>query len=88
MKTFYDKESDSVMIVFKEGEEDSYREIAPGVAIEFNKEGEPIGIEVQNAYRPYRKKETSELKPNFKISLVKSETSLPMQTVIPRFYSA
>lgn len=88
IKKIYDKDTNSLMLVLKEGEEDYYEEVAPGINVEFNKEGEPIGIEVQNAYRPYSKKETSELKPNFKTSLVRLENSSSMQSVFPRFYSA
>lgn len=89
MKKIYDKDTDSLILVLKEGEEDYYEEVAPGINVEFNKEGEIIGIEVQNANRPYRnKRETSELKPNFKSSLIRLEKSSPMQSVFQRFYSA
>lgn len=47
----YDKESDSIFIIVKEGKEDHFEEIVPGVNIEFNKEGEIIGVEILKASR-------------------------------------
>lgn len=88
MKKIYDKDTDSLMLVLKEGEEDYYEEIAPGINMEFNKAGELIGIEVQNAYRSYNKRETSEFKSNFISSLVRLKNGSSMQSVVPKFYSA
>lgn len=45
-KELYDKESDVKWIIFKEGKEDSYYEIAPGYNLEFDKSGDIIGIEI------------------------------------------
>jgi len=47
----YDKESDSLLIHVKEGEEESFEEIVPGINIELNKEGEIIGVEILKASR-------------------------------------
>lgn len=47
----YDKESDSLFIYLKEGEEEGFEEIAPGINIEFNKNGEIIGVEILRASR-------------------------------------
>ncbi|HLD42412.1 MAG TPA: DUF2283 domain-containing protein [Candidatus Nanoarchaeia archaeon] len=47
----YDKESDSLFIYLKEGEEESFEEIAPGINIELNKRDEIIGIEILEASR-------------------------------------
>lgn len=44
MKYNYDKESDSLLIHVKEGEEESFEEIIPGINIELNKKGEIIGL--------------------------------------------
>ena len=50
-KHYYDKESDSLFIYFKEGEEDSFEEAAPGVNLEMNDKGEIIGVEILQASR-------------------------------------
>ena len=50
-KYTYDKESDSLFIVLKEGTEERFEEIVPGINIEFNKSGEIIGIEILKASR-------------------------------------
>lgn len=47
----YDKESDSLFISVKEGEEDSFEEIIPGINVELNDKGEIIGIEILKASR-------------------------------------
>ncbi len=47
----YDKESDSLFISVKEGEEDSFEEIIPGINVELNDKGEVIGIEILKASR-------------------------------------
>ena len=47
----YDKESDSPFIYVKEGEEEGFEEIVPGINIEFDKEGEIMGVEVLKASR-------------------------------------
>ena len=50
-KHYYDKESDSLFIYVKEGEEDSFEEAAPGVNLEMNDKGEIIGVEILQASR-------------------------------------
>jgi len=50
-KYHYDKKSDSLFIYLKEGEEERFEEIIPGINIEFNKNNEVIGIEVLKASR-------------------------------------
>ena len=42
----YDKESDSLLINIKEGQEDSFEQVVPGVNLELNKIGEIIGVEI------------------------------------------
>ncbi len=86
MKKFYDPETDSLMTVFKEGEEDYYEEIAPGINMEFNKEKEVIGIEVQNAFQPCNIRLTSE-KEDLR-NTNKVELGLPLQSFTTRAYLA
>lgn len=50
-KYCYDKESDSLYIHLKDGEEDRFEEIVPGINIEFNQNNEMIGIEILKASR-------------------------------------
>ena len=47
----YDEESDSLFIYLKEGEEESFEEIVPGINIELNKNNEVIGVEILKASR-------------------------------------
>ena len=47
----YDKKSDSLFIYLKEGEEESFEEIIPGINIELDKDNEIIGIEILKASR-------------------------------------
>lgn len=47
----YDKVSDSLQIFIKEGEEDEFEEIMPGIKIELDKNGEIIGVEILKASR-------------------------------------
>jgi len=51
IKYKYDKESDSLLINVREGEEESFEEIAFGINIEPNKEGEITGVEILKASR-------------------------------------
>lgn len=50
-KYHYDKKSDSLFIYLKEGEEESFEEIVPGINIELDKNNEIIGIEILRASR-------------------------------------
>ncbi len=45
----YDSESDVLYIVVREGSEEEFVEIAPGINMEFDEKGEVIGIEILNA---------------------------------------
>lgn len=47
----YDERSDSLFIYLKEGEEDNFEEIVPGINIELDKNGEVIGVEILKASR-------------------------------------
>jgi len=66
-KRYYDKESDSLWVVLKDGQEEYFEEIAPGIIIEFDKNSEPIGIEIIN----YQAKFTEP--PSFSFSSLKRE---------------
>jgi len=49
MESFYDKEIDSLGITTTDKEDFSYsKEICTGVYVDFNKNNEPIGIEIHN----------------------------------------
>lgn len=50
-KHYYNKKSDSLYIVIKEGEEESFEKIAPGINLELDSKGEIIGVEILNASR-------------------------------------
>lgn len=54
----YDKDSDSLFICLREGEEEDYKEVAPGINIELDEDGNIIGIEVLKASRFMDKKTT------------------------------
>jgi uncharacterized protein YuzE len=45
----YDSKSDILYIVTKKGDEEEFIEIAPGVNVELDAEGQVIGIEILNA---------------------------------------
>ena len=47
----YDPESDSLHIHVKEGQEDSFEEVVPGINLELNARGEIIGVEILKASR-------------------------------------
>lgn len=47
----YDKESDSLYISLKEGEEERFEEVVPEIHLEFDKNNEMIGIEILKASR-------------------------------------
>ncbi|MBI2971418.1 MAG: DUF2283 domain-containing protein [Candidatus Aenigmarchaeota archaeon] len=50
-KYYYDEKSDSLFIHLKDGEEESFEEIAPGINIELDENNEIIGIEILHASR-------------------------------------
>lgn len=45
----YDPSTDALYIVTREGEEEEFVEISPGVNVELDSEGRLIGIEILNA---------------------------------------
>ena len=45
----YDSKSDVLYIITREGKEEEFVEIAPGINIELDEEGRVIGIEILNA---------------------------------------
>ncbi len=55
-KNYYDEESDSIFICMKEGKEERFEEIAPGINIELNEKDEVIGVEILKASRFLRKR--------------------------------
>lgn len=55
-KYHYDKKSDSLFICLKEGEEESFEEIIPGINVEFSKDNEIIGVEILRASRFMKKR--------------------------------
>jgi len=64
----YDHKIDALYIVAKKGVEDEFVEIAPGINVELNEQGDVIGIEILNAskvlrsvFRPAHKLETAKL---------------------------
>lgn len=50
-KYHYDKKSDSLFIWLKEGKEESFEEIAPGINVELDKNNDIIGVEILRVSR-------------------------------------
>ena len=50
-KYHYDEKSDSLFIHLKDGEEESFEEVVPGINIEFDEKDNIIGIEILKASR-------------------------------------
>ena len=48
-KIYYDKKNDTLWLNVKSGEEEEYKEVAPGIGLELGKKGELLGIEIMNA---------------------------------------
>lgn len=48
-KILYDKKTDVLWLMVKSGPEEEHREVAPGVNVELDKNGELLGIEILNA---------------------------------------
>ena len=48
-KILYDKKSDNLYLFIQGGELEEYREIVPGVGVEFDKKGKLLGIEILDA---------------------------------------
>ncbi len=53
MKIEYSKEADAIYIYFKEDFVEKSREIEDGIVIDFDKNGQMIGIEVLDASKRY-----------------------------------
>ncbi|RLT44827.1 MAG: DUF2283 domain-containing protein [Chloroflexi bacterium] len=45
----YDQENDILYIVLREGEEDHFEEVTENILVEFDRNNQPIGIEIFNA---------------------------------------
>ena len=45
----YDPSTDALYVVTREGEEEEFVEISPGINVELDSEGRVIGIEILNA---------------------------------------
>lgn len=52
---YYDGATDSLYIFLKKGKEEYFEEIKPNIIIEFNKKNQPLGIEILNASRIFKK---------------------------------
>lgn len=50
----YDAKSDVFYVGVKDGTEEEFKEIAPGINIELDKNGEVIGIEILNASKIFK----------------------------------
>lgn len=61
-KYSYDEKSDSLFIYLREGEEESFEEIVPGINIELDNNNEIIGIEVLKASRFNKNLKSIEIK--------------------------
>ena len=48
-KIYYDKKTDVLWLMVKDGPEEQHQEITPGVSVELGKKGELLGIEILNA---------------------------------------
>lgn len=58
-KYHYDKKSDALFICLKDGEEESFEEIAPGINIELDKNNDIIGVEILRASRFMKTKQNA-----------------------------
>ncbi len=48
-KIYYDKKTDVLWFMVKSGPEEEHKEVAPGVSVELDKNGQLLGIEILNA---------------------------------------
>ena len=51
LKAFYDREADALLLAVRRGREAEYIEIAPGVGVEKDVDGNILGFEILNASR-------------------------------------
>jgi len=49
----YDPSTDALYVVTREGEEEEFVEISPGINVELDAEGRVIGIEILNASKAF-----------------------------------
>lgn len=54
LKVHYDADMDALSVVIRHGSEEEFKEIAPGVSVEFDKKKQVIGFEILNASRHFR----------------------------------
>ena len=50
----YDRQSDVLYFAMQKGTEEEFIEISPGVSLELDQKGRPIGIEVLNASKIFK----------------------------------
>lgn len=72
-KVYYDKKTDVLWLMIKPGPEEKHQEIAPGISVELDKNGQLLGIEILNASKVLGSKLRNE--PNQQIS----RQSIPAQ---------
>lgn len=48
-KIYYDKKTDVLWLMVKGGPEEEHKEVAPGISVELDKNGDLLGIEILNA---------------------------------------
>ena len=60
-KYTYDKESDSLYIWIREGEEERFEEIVPSINIELDKDSNILGIEILHVSRLFAKEKKKRL---------------------------
>lgn len=54
LKVHYDADADALSVMVRHGSEEEFKEIAPGVSVEFDKKKQVIGFEILNASRHFR----------------------------------
>lgn len=59
----YDKKSDSLFIWLKEGKEESFEEIVPGINVELDKNNNIIGVEILRVSRLFSQEKLHQTKP-------------------------
>ena len=57
MRITYDPEVDILLVTLADAEADKGAEITPGVVIDYDEHGNPIGLEIQHASERYRKED-------------------------------
>ncbi len=55
-KYHYDKENNLIYINVKEGKEDKFEEIIPGINLELDENDDIIGVEIQKASKFFKQK--------------------------------